>query len=320
MINAVTRSHQRFLCSSHILYMTKVNETVVEQLLNRGHEMSAREFVGLIERHHSTEDIGVSRETLATYAEAVAESDDEFDSEDLLNSIDERLTDIEVWTEELYVVGDNRVSAHPSDWHDDSALSEQVLEAIGSKRRTLLPREIVELVERYHPHDQPGIAWSVFEAYVTRLADVLGDQFDPEEFLETIEARTVDTETWENDGALYKLDTARVSLFPPRWHDHLGGSADLTAYVRFLTDEAPAFSDEQTAIGGAGEGVPEQFLLNTVNLVGRIDYATAKSRLEDRRDRGDLVEDADQHPSARVQLAEEADAGQDPSLQGSFPF
>jgi hypothetical protein len=56
------------------------------------------------------------------------------------------------------------------------------------------------------------------------------------------------------------------SLYPLCWHDQLGGSADLEAYMRFLTDEAPGFPDEQTAVGGAGEGVPEQFLLDTVNL------------------------------------------------------
>jgi hypothetical protein len=212
------------------------------------------------------------------------------------------------------------VSAHTSKWHDDSVLSEQVLEAVGTERRTLLPEEVIELIERYHPHDQPGIAWSVLEAYATRLADDLGEQFDQEEFLETIEARLVDTSTWESDDALYKLDSKRLSLYPSSWHDHLGGSADLRAYVQFLTDKAPNFSDEQTAGGGAGKGVPEQFLLDTVNLIGRIDRATVKSRLEDLRDSGELVEDADQHPNTRVQLVEEADHGQDSSLQGSFPL
>jgi hypothetical protein len=300
--------------------MTEVNEHAVEELLNRGSGLSPREFVHLIERHHPTEEHGVSRETLAAYADAVAEKDDAFDSNDLLNSIDERLTDIEVWTEELYEVGDGRVSAHTSEWHDDSALSEQVLEAVGSERRTLLPREVVKFIERYHPHDQPGIAWSVLEAYATRLADNLGAQFDREEFLETIEARRVESQTWESDDALYQLGTNRVSLFPPHWHDSLGGATDLTAYVRFLTDEAPGFADERTAVGGTGEGIPEQFLLETVNLVGRVDHASAKSRLEDLRDSGELVEDADQHPNARVKLAEEADEEQDPSLQGSFPL
>jgi hypothetical protein len=126
--------------------------------------------------------------------------------------------------------------------------------------------EVVELIERYHPHDQPGIAWPVLEAYATRLTDDLGEQFDQEEFLEIIEARLVDTATWDSEDALYQLDSKRVSLYPAGWHDHLGGSADLEAYMRFLTDEALGFSDEQTAVGGAGEGVPEQFLLDTVNL------------------------------------------------------
>jgi hypothetical protein len=97
--------------------MTEVNEHAVEELLNRGSDFSSREFVHLVERHHPTEEQGVSRETLAAYADAVAEEDDAFDPEDILDSINERLTDIEVWTEEFYEVGDGRMSAHTSKWH-----------------------------------------------------------------------------------------------------------------------------------------------------------------------------------------------------------
>jgi hypothetical protein len=160
----------------------------------------------------------------------------------------------------------------------------------------------------------------VLEAYAARFDDTLDGEFDENEFLEDIETRLVDTATWESDDALYKLDSERLSLYPSGWHDHLGGSADLGAYVQFLTDETRNFSDEQTAVGGAGEGVPDQFLLDTVTLIGRIDRATVKSRLEDLRDQGDLIEDADQHPNARVRLAEETEETQDPSLQGSFPL
>ncbi|HET7323143.1 MAG TPA: hypothetical protein VFJ06_02300 [Halococcus sp.] len=295
--------------------MTELNDHAVEELLNRGHELSAREFVALVERHHPTEEPGVSRETLRAYAEAVAEEDDEFDPEGMLDDIDERLTDIEVWTEELYEVGEGRISAHAQEWHDDSDLNEQVLETVGNERRTLLPREVVEFVERYHPHDQPGIAWATLEAYAARFAEDFGEQFDSEEFLDRIESQLVETETWESDDALYKLDGKRVSLYPPRWHDRLGGSADLKEYLRFIADDAPGFAEERTAVGGSGEGVPEQFLLDTVNLVGRVDYETAKSRLEEGRDRGELAEDADQHPNARVRLAERTDDMQDSSLQ-----
>jgi hypothetical protein len=295
--------------------MTEVNEHGVEEILNRGHDLSAGEFVGLVERHHSTEDAGVSRETLSAYAETVAENDGEFDSEELLDAVDERLTDIEVWTEELYEVGDGRVSTQPSGWHDESDLNEQVLTEVQNQRRTLLPREVVELIERYHPHDQPGIAWATLEAYAARFDDELGDEFETDEVLDAIEGQLVDSSAWEDDDALYKLDSKRVSLYPPDWHDQLGGSADLTEYLRFIADDAPGFSDDQTATGGAGKGVPEQFLLDTVNLVGRVDHATAKSRLEDLRDQGELVEDADQHPNARVRLAEETDDMQDSSLQ-----
>lgn len=295
--------------------MTELNDHAIEEVLNRGHELSAREFVALVERHHPTEEPGVERETLAEYAEALGERDGAFDTDGMLDDIDERLTDIEVWTEELYVVGDDRVSTHLSDWHDDSGLSEQVLDMVGTERRTLLPREVVEYIERYHPHDQPGIGRSTLEAYAERLTDELGGQFEYEEFLDTIESRLTETETWESDDALYAVDDDRISLYPPRWHDQVGGATNFKEYLRFIADDAPGFANDQTAVGGSGDGVPEQFLLNTVNLVGRVDYEAAQSRLEELRDRGELAEDADQHPNARVRLAERAEDLQDLSLQ-----
>lgn len=307
--------HQGFCSVLPHTNMTELNDHAIKEVLNRGHELSAREFVALVERHHSTEEPGVERETVADYAEAVAERDGSFDPDGILDDIDERLTDIEVWTEELYVVGDDRVSAHTSEWHDDSGLSEQVVDMVGTERRTLLPRQVVEYIERYHPHDQPGIARSTLEAYAARLEDELDGQLEREEFLETIESRLTETQTWESDDALYAVGNDRISLYPPRWHDHLGGSTDLKAYLRFIAEDAPGFADDQTAVGATGKGVPEQFLLNTVNLVGRVDYETAKSRLEELRDRGELAEDADQHPNARVRLTERTEDMQDSSLQ-----
>jgi hypothetical protein len=89
-----------FSLTIQITTMTEVNEHAVEELLNRGYDLSPREFVHLVERHHPTEEHGVSQETLAAYADAVAEEDGAFDPENLLDSINERLTDIEVWTED----------------------------------------------------------------------------------------------------------------------------------------------------------------------------------------------------------------------------
>jgi cephalosporin hydroxylase len=68
----ISSGRHRFLSHDPIVDMTEVNEHAVKELLNRGSGLSPREFVHLIERHHPTEEHGVSRETLAAYADAVA--------------------------------------------------------------------------------------------------------------------------------------------------------------------------------------------------------------------------------------------------------
>ncbi|WP_049898446.1 hypothetical protein [Halococcus agarilyticus] len=182
-------------------------------------------------------------------------------------------------------------------------LNEDVFAAARQRGRTLLTEELVALIERHHPHDRPGVAREVVTRYADGLRDETSYDFDRDAFVEEVDARLVDTETWQGTDALYALGDDRVSRYPARWHDALGGSTDAREYVDFLLNETEGYLDDLDS-GAAGRGVPEDELLDVVSVVGRTDRETAKAEVEKAREAGDLAEDADQHPDARVRPAE----------------
>ena len=184
-----------------------------------------------------------------------------------------------------------------------SELNDEVFAAARQRGRTLLTEELVALIERHHPHDRPGVAREVVTRYADRLDGERAYNFDRDAFLDEVDARLVDTETWRRTDALYALGNDRVSRYPARWHDALGGSRDVREYVDFLLGETDGFLDDLDS-GAAGRGIPENELLDVVSVVGRTDRETAKAEVERAREAGDLAEDADQHPEARVRPVE----------------
>lgn len=174
-------------------------------------------------------------------------------------------------------------------------LNDRVLDEFGHRGDSMTARELLELVERHHPTDGPGVDWTVVEAYANALDEEGLSELDGEVIVERLESERVESDTWVDTDTIYDLGGGRVSLFPATWHERVGGSDDVVEFVDFLADR-----DATIGQAGAGEGVPEQLLLDAVALVGGLDRETAKSRLEDLRRDGPLVEDADQHPNPRV--------------------
>ena len=50
-------------------------------------------------------------------------------------------------------------------------INDRVLTAATQRGQNLLNEEVVALIERYHPHEQPGISRETLEAYATALAN-----------------------------------------------------------------------------------------------------------------------------------------------------
>ena len=182
-------------------------------------------------------------------------------------------------------------------------LNDEVFAAARQRGRTLLTEELVALIERHHSHDRPGVAREVVTRYADRLDDERAYNFDRDAFVDEVDARLTDTETWQGTDTLYALGDDQLSRYPERWHEALGGSTDVREYVDFLLNETEGYVDDLDS-GAAGRGIPENELLDVVSVVGRTDRETAKAEVEKAREAGDLAEDADQHPEARVRPAE----------------
>lgn len=180
-------------------------------------------------------------------------------------------------------------------------VNESVVDEMTSRSQNLLLGEVLMLIERKHTHEEPGIARDTIDAYAQVFGEDVAFEFDGDEFRTAIDDRVTDTETWASNDVFYDVADDRVSVYPQHWHDALGGSDDIPAYLRFLQNEVSGVEDDFTS-GASGSGVPEDVLLDIVSVVGRTDRETVKARIQTLREEGVLAEDADQHPEARVQL------------------
>jgi hypothetical protein len=194
-------------------------------------------------------------------------------------------------------------------------INDAVVEEVLQDSQNLLLREVITLIEREHPDAAatPGITREALTAYAQEFGEDTAFTAGPEEFRASIDDRLTDSETWVDNDAFYELNDDRVSVYPSRWHDELGGDVNVPAFLEFLQDEASGVEDDLNR-GGAGGGIPEGKLVDIVSVVGRADRETVKTQIETLRNEGILAEDADQHPDARVQLRKRDDR-RDPSLE-----
>jgi hypothetical protein len=166
-------------------------------------------------------------------------------------------------------------------------------------------RDIVERIERHH--DGPGVDRETIDAYAAELEARDDYAFDAAEFLAHVDENTTGADWWAG-GVFYDIaegEDTRISLFPAAWHERLGGSTDVAEYVAFIRDEDPDYLDDLD-LGGPGEGVPEAAVVEVLGLVGGLNRPDATTAVHEARDRGDIVEDADQSPEADIYLAERA--------------
>lgn len=174
-------------------------------------------------------------------------------------------------------------------------LRRAVIDEAGERSKYLTATEFLDLVERGHPTDAPGVERSTFEAYAEQL-DEETPTVDADGLRESLDERTTDDEEWVDDETVYRLGDGRISLYPASWHERLGGESDPRAFLRTFSET-----------GAFEAGVPESTLIDAMAVVGNADRETAKGNLEALRERGEVVEGADQHPDANVYLAEDAE-------------
>ena len=184
---------------------------------------------------------------------------------------------------------------------DDRVLSE------ATERGTLRAEDLVALCERYDGDDGPGVPRKTLLAYARELADAeervaldtrserLNDQ---EEYaitdgllIQELEAHLADEERGAAENGVFNLDGAddRVSAYPAPWHEAIGGETDIRAVLRFLEEAEPFRQDEES---GAGK-VSTERVIAVASAVGGLDPETARERLADLEDEGEIVEDSE---------------------------
>ncbi|WP_435335409.1 hypothetical protein [Haloarchaeobius sp. TZWWS8] len=173
--------------------------------------------------------------------------------------------------------------------------------------RSLLARELLLLVERHHHADGPGVTRETLRAYAAAVRDEMagGDDvpFAPDEFMELIEERLTTDDDWTGDD-FYRVGDGRVSVFPASWHDRLAGERDVRTYVEVLTS-AGGSDATRPSMGGTGEGVPRNLLVDAMSVLGGVEPSATTDRIEELREEGVLAEHADQHHNPHVRLVDE---------------
>lgn len=183
-------------------------------------------------------------------------------------------------------------------------LEERVVEDAVRDGELIRVPEFVELAERAHA-DERGVERERVWAYAEAVSDRPEVEFDPGTFRERVRERATDADAWLDDEAVYAIGDRRLSRYPARWHEDLGGSDDVAAYVAYLAETDAAFVNDPSAVE-AGPKVPQQRLIAVMAAVGTVDRDEARAALADAREAGEVVQDVDQHPNAGVYLPSES--------------
>lgn len=197
-------------------------------------------------------------------------------------------------------------------------LDERVLSEART-RNTLSVDDLLRRVEQYHSADKPGAPEDTLIEYARALADTSVSLDARSEALSERETgitdgmvrrelneRLTDAESWVGKPALYEVDDGHVSIYPARWHDALGGTTDLTECITFIRD-ASAFQEARGI--GTAEGIPEEIVTDVVTVIGDLDPDKAAARLEELKERGEIIEDAATGPSGGLRPRDAAENG-----------
>ncbi|HET7323616.1 MAG TPA: hypothetical protein VFJ06_04730 [Halococcus sp.] len=202
-------------------------------------------------------------------------------------------------------------------------LEERVLSA-AKEREALSVDDLLRLVQQHHSPDEPGVAHDTLMEYGRALTDAnltLDARSDPlrgtaPEFTDgtlehELDERLTDDESWVGEDALYELDDDRVSIYPAPWHDALDGTTDLTECIRFIRDES-GFKEAPGV--GTGTGVPEELVLDVATVIGGFSPEEASTRLEERKEQGEIIEDRTTAQGSGLSVRGESDDELPPML------
>lgn len=171
---------------------------------------------------------------------------------------------------------------------------EEVVEELDSHSETMRLEDFVRIVENHQPVEEPGVDRETLAAYAEEV------YFDVD--LSAIDERVVDADEWTAGDHFYAVGDGRISVYPPDWHEALAGTTDLKEVIRVIQTETTETEGEmQEAV--TDEGVPEQKVLRVAETVAGIDRETARDRLKELRQSGEIEEFPSQHRNPTIRLS-----------------
>lgn len=174
-------------------------------------------------------------------------------------------------------------------------LNDVALDEARSSSETLGIRELIEILEMHHVDGERGVTRGTIDEYAAAL------DYDPEVADEALDERVSDSHEWEPGADVYRLDGDRFSIYPPRWHEELGETTDLTKHVALINSSVEAAEGGQSR-SVTGAGAPKRKVVRAAQVLSGMEREAARGALEDLRKKGKLEAPADQHRDASFRL------------------
>lgn len=174
-------------------------------------------------------------------------------------------------------------------------LNEAALDEARNSSETLGIRELVEILEMHHVDGERGVTRETIDEYAAAL------DYDPEVADEALDERMSDSHEWEPGADVYRLDGDRFSIYPPRWHEELGETTDLTKHVG-LIDASVTETEGGQSRSVTEAGVPQRKILRVAQVISGMERDAARGKLNDLRKKGHLESPNDQHRDSNYRL------------------
>lgn len=172
---------------------------------------------------------------------------------------------------------------------------QDVVDELEAQQETMRPHDFVRIVEQHHAGAEPGVARDLLADY----ADAV--YFDVD--VSAMDAEVTDSDSWTEGEHLYEVGDGLLSVYPPDWHDALGGTDDLRHVIEVIqTETTEPEGDVQEAVTEE-KGVPEEKVLRVAETVAGIDRETTREKLKELRQNDEIEEFASQHRNPTIRLS-----------------
>jgi hypothetical protein len=173
-----------------------------------------------------------------------------------------------------------------------------VVDQLEANQETMRLNDFVRIVEEHHAGRDAGGQVGVERDLLGAYADAVYFEVDAS----AIDEHATESGSWVDGDHFYEVGDGRLSVYPPDWHDALGGIDDLKHVIEVIqTETTDPEGDAQEAVTERS-GVPEEKVLRVAETVAGIDREAAREKLKQLRHDDEIEEFASQHRNPTIRL------------------